>query len=97
MPQIKGLYLDEKNIITPAVDADGKTTWWLMTFTKDVVNGIIEVDYEGEKFFDMKEIDPNNFEWNGQKLKIVFGGSDEKEDSDALEKGSAPARSNPME
>ena len=84
MPQITGFYLDDKNIITPGVGMDGKTTWWLMTFTKDIVDGIIEVDYEGEKFFDMKEIDPNNFEWTGQKLKIDFGGTDEKKDSKTL-------------
>lgn len=78
--QISGHYLDDKTIITPGVDEDGKVTWWLVTFTKEIVDGVITCDYEGENIFDIKEIDPNDFEWNGQKLKINFGGKDERQD-----------------
>ena len=94
MIKFSGFYLDKQNIISPGVNSEGRVTWWLITFLNEVVDNTIDIGKPDEKFFDMKEIDPNNFEWNGQKLSIEFGGSDEKENSHAVEKGSTPAWSN---
>lgn len=94
MIEFKGFYLDKQNIVTPGVDSEGRVTWWLITFLNEVVDNIIDTGKPGEKFFDMKEIDPNNFEWNGQRLSIDFGGNDEEENSYAVAKGSTPAWGN---
>ena len=84
--QFSGYYLDEKNIVSPAVDSEGNTRWYIVTFLNAPINGVIPIGEYGEKFFDMKEIDPNDFEWNGQRLKIDLGGNDEKKNSKALAK-----------
>lgn len=91
MIEFNGFYLDKQNIVTPGVNSEGEVTWWLITFLNEVVDNTIDIGKPGEKFFDMKEIDPNNFEWNGQHLRIDFGGSNEEENSHAVAKGSAPA------
>lgn len=76
--KISGYYLDDKTIVSPGIDSEGNTKWWLITFTKEIVDGFIQLDQYGEKFFDMKEIDPNDFEWSGMRLKINLMDDDNK-------------------
>ena len=97
MIEFRGYYIDKQNMVVPGIDADGNVTWWLITFLNEVVDNTIVLGDPGKKFFDMKEIDPNDFEWNGQKLRIEFGGSDEKEDSYAMAQRGAPEGSGSAE
>ena len=90
--EFKGYYLDDQNIVSPAVNYSGETVWYLITFTKPVIDGEIKIDKHGDQFFEIREIDPNDFEWNGQQLKIDFGENNAQKDSETLAKSNIESR-----
>ena len=70
MLEIQGFQLDNKHILTELVDKDGEKSWWLFEFKNEIVDGVVNCDepFPNGSLFDMKQINPNEFEWNGRKL-----------------------------
>lgn len=69
-----GYWLDDYTFICQAVDKDQKVYWCkLTTFMPKDKNGNITCDLITGKYFEMKIIDPDNFEWKGYKCKLSLG------------------------
>lgn len=58
--------LDEHHAIGEFVDKDGHLSWQMITTNAPIINN--EVDAGAG--FELCEIDPNDFEWNGQRVRI---------------------------
>lgn len=65
-----GYQLDDYHIVTKLTDRNGIVSWGLFTFPNPIKNGIIEYsqNLKNTEIWHMDEIDPNDFEWNGQKF-----------------------------
>lgn len=69
---INGFQLDEHNMLVHLFNEDNSDAgWWIFTFIDEIVNGnvVIEYKWEDDKAFKMKQIDLNNFEWNGKSVR----------------------------
>ena len=71
MPEWTGYWLDDRTFLTQAIDKDGIMQWCMITTSipRDK-NGNITYDHLTGKLFDLEIIDPDNFYWKGQHLKM---------------------------
>ena len=73
MLEIQGYQLDSKNFLAELEDRDGKKSWWPFEFANDIVNGTVDCDvaFQNKSLWNMKQIDPNDFEWNGRRMRLL--------------------------
>lgn len=64
--------LDKHHMIGKFLDIENRISWQMITTNAPIIYDKItnSVDVDGGAGFDMYEIDPNCFEWNGQKLRL---------------------------
>ena len=60
--------LDEHHAVGLFSDKSGNSTWQMITTKKPIVDNVID----GGAGFELCEIDQNNFEFNGKRLKIIL-------------------------
>lgn len=72
MFKFRVLVLDEHHMIGKFLDIGNRISWQMITTNAPIIYDKItnSVDVDGGAGFDMYEIDPNCFEWNGQKLRL---------------------------
>lgn len=66
----KGWLLDDTHWVGKFKDKNNKDSWQMVTFNAPVVNGVID----GDAGFQLNEIDPNNFIWNGRRAYLKVEG-----------------------
>lgn len=77
MFNIYGFQLDNKHFLAELVDKDGGKSWRLFTFNNEIVDGVVNCDASSPNgsLFDMEQINPNEFEWNGRKVCLQIAGN----------------------
>lgn len=70
MLEIQGFQLDNKHLLAELVDKNGEKSWWLFEFKNEIVDGVVNCDASSPNgsLFNMEQINPNEFEWNGRKV-----------------------------
>lgn len=58
--------LDEYHAIGQFVDKNGSLSWQMISTNAPIVNNVIDA----EAGFYLCEIDPENFEWDGRRVRI---------------------------
>ena len=74
MFEIQGRQLDSKHFIAEFVSENGEKSWWLLEFKNDIINGVVNCTKSSKNdplLFNMKQIDPNNFEWDGRTWHLI--------------------------
>lgn len=68
----RGFVLDKHHMIGKFLDIENRISWQMITTNAPIIYDKItnNFDVDGGAGFDMYEIDPNGFEWNGQKLRL---------------------------
>ncbi len=68
-----GYKLDDYHVLSQMFDRNDEVSWWLFTLQDPVKNGVVKCGSNSaanEILWQMEQIDPYNFEWNGQKLTL---------------------------
>ena len=68
----RGFVLDKHHMIGKFLDIENRISWQMITTNAPIINDKItnSVDVDGSAGFDMYEIDPNCFEWDGRRLRL---------------------------
>lgn len=68
---LHGYKLDDYHMISELQDKDGSKSWWLFTFPQSISDDSVDLTMDNNQtLFDMKQIDPEHFEWDGKVLRI---------------------------
>jgi len=72
---IVGYQLDSYNLLAECVDKNGNKQWYQFTFEGEIINGTVDfgVYCPGKKHFTMKPVSLDNFEWDGQMVRLSIG------------------------
>lgn len=65
--------LDEYHAIGQFVNKNGSLSWQMITTNAPIANGEINADAG----FEFCEFNPNDFEWNGRRVRIEIQNGDE--------------------
>lgn len=68
--RLYGSQLDDYHVLSKLTDKNGNISWWLFTFQNPIKNCIVKCGTTKE-MWRMEQINPNNFEWNGERFKIA--------------------------
>lgn len=68
--QIYGHQLDDYHVLSKLKDNDGTESWWLFTLEKPIIDGVVNIDSSSKEIWHMELIDPNSFEWNGERMEV---------------------------
>lgn len=60
--------LDEYHAVGQFVDKDGNLSWQMIHTNAPIINN--EID--GDAGFELSEIDPNDFEFGGKRLRLLI-------------------------
>lgn len=62
------IQLDDHNGIAQCADLDGTRKWYLFTFDDEIYNHSVTLSHNSH--FTFSEIDPDNFVWNGVRVRM---------------------------